>query len=193
MNSAISTGQSWESDSGAVPGSKPRSAYNEAATAWYALEVRPKFEKKVEMLLKRKGIETFLPLIERIRHWSDRRKRILTPLFPGYEFIRLQLSTDLRRTILQTAGVRSLVGTSHAPSIVPASQVQVLQQLLHSRAECDMRSFLRVGQKVRICSGALAGIEGILVEGTAKRLVISIDCIQRSLSVVIDGYDIELA
>jgi transcription antitermination factor NusG len=193
MNSAISTGRSWEPESGAVPGSDPGPSYCEPAIAWYALQVRPKFEKKVEILLKRKGIETFLPVIERIRHWSDRRKRILTPLFPGYEFIRLQLSTELRRTVLQIAGVRSLVGTSHAPSVVPASQVQLLQQLLDSRADCDIRPFLRVGQKVRICSGALTGIEGILVEDTAKRLVISIDCIQRSLSVVVDGYDIELA
>ena len=157
---------------------------------WYALQVRPRFEKKAESQLHSKGIETFLPLLRQVRWWSDRRKLIETPLFSGYEFVHIILSTEDRLLVLRTPGVISFVGFPSGASPVAESQIESLRRLLNTRTECSMRPFLRTGQKVRIRGGALDGIEGILQEDT-KHLVVSIDCIQRSVAVRIEGYELE--
>jgi transcription antitermination factor NusG len=80
-----------------------------AQPLWYAIRVRPQFEKKAELQLRNKGIETFLPVVRQVRWWSDRRKVIETPLFSGYEFVRIQISPEERLRVLQTPGVMNFV------------------------------------------------------------------------------------
>jgi transcription antitermination factor NusG len=74
-----------------------------ATPQWYALYLRSRYEKKANLELEKKNIETFLPLIEELHVWSDRKKRVMEPLFRGYIFVK----TDLRdkETILMTDGV----------------------------------------------------------------------------------------
>ena len=51
---------------------------------------------------------------------------------------------------------------------------------------------LPIGQRVRVRGGALDNLEGILVSRNGSRaLVISVDAIQRSLAVSVEGYDVE--
>jgi transcriptional antiterminator NusG len=160
---------------------------------WYALQVRPRCEKKTEFQLRHKGFETYLPVLHQVRWWSDRRKTIEIPLFPGYEFIRTQLSPENRLLILQTSWVMNFVGFPSGATPVTATQIESLRRLLASNNECSMRPFLRTGQRVRIRGGALEGVEGFLQEDVARHLVVSIDCIQRSIAVQIEGYDLEAA
>jgi len=65
-------------------------------------------KKKVYEDLGKKEVETFLPLIEEMHIWSDRKKKVMEPLFRGYIFVK----TDLRdkETILMTDGVVRFVG-----------------------------------------------------------------------------------
>jgi transcriptional antiterminator NusG len=159
---------------------------------WYALQIRPRFEKKAASQLRSKGIETFLPLLRQIRWWSDRRKLVETPLFSGYEFVHILLSPEERLLVLRTPGVMNFVGFPCGASPVAETQIESLRRLLSTRTECSIRAFLRSGQKVRIRGGALDGVEGILQED-AKHLIVSIDCIQRSVAVRIEGYELEAA
>lgn len=192
----ISTAEQWDSVSEALPASRVELDFAAAIhilageTQWYAIQVRAQFEKKVDWQLRRKGIETFLPLLKQMRQWSDRRKLVEIPLFAGYGFVRLQLSSEMRLRVLQTPGVLGFVGFQHGATPVPASQIESLRRLLESEADCTIRPFLRNGQRVRIRGGALEGVEGILQEN-GKNLVISIDCIQRSIAIKIQGYDLE--
>lgn len=158
---------------------------------WYAIQVRPKFEKRAELQLRRKGIETFLPAVRQVRWWSDRRKIIETPLFSGYEFVRIHLSPGERLRVLQTSGVMNFVGFPTGATPIEDTQVQSLRRLLNSTRECSIRPFLRTGQRVRIRGGALDGVEGILQENLRDHLVLSIDCIQRSISIRVQGYELE--
>ncbi len=187
----ISTKHAWEWDGGASS-SFDRSPEPQALS-WYALQLRPQFEKKADALLRSKGVETFLPLLQRIHLWSDRRKRVFMPLFSGYEFVHAQLSTEMRNRILRTDGVVSFVGTANGPTVVPSLQIDSLKRLMETDCECAIRPFLHVGQRVRIASGALRGIEGILSEDARNRLIVSVECIERSISVLIEGYDLEIA
>ncbi len=159
---------------------------------WFAIQTRYRFENKVAAQLQSKGIETFLPVLNEIHRWSDRQKTVSLPLFSGYAFVRLQSSASSRVNVLQTEGVIGFVNVKGNASPIPSRQIDDLRRLLAEKVPCALRAFLRVGQRVRIKGGCLDGLQGILAESSKETLVISIECIQRSLAVTITGYELEL-
>jgi transcriptional antiterminator NusG len=159
---------------------------------WFAIQTRYRCERRVTAQLQHKGLETFLPVLEEIHRWSDRRKRIDTPLFSGYTFARFDPSSSLRKELLHTAGVIGLLSSAGEATPVPAKQIQDLQLLLAHKAPCALHAFLKVGQRVRIRGGSLDGLEGILEQRGEKSLVISIESIRRSIAIKIAGYELEM-
>jgi transcription antitermination factor NusG len=164
----------------------------EFALPWYAIVTRYRFEKKVLAQLESCGCETFLPVIKEVHHWSDREKQIEVPLFPGYTFARVQLSTSRRLEILRAAGVIRIIGQGAVATPIPDRQIEDLQRVLCSDVPCTLRPFLKVGHRVRVRGGCLDGLEGILAQTDKRDLIISIDCIERSLSIRIEGYQLQL-
>ena len=159
---------------------------------WYAIQTRCRFEKKAASQLRNKGLETFLPLVKQVHRWSDRRQVVEAPLFPGYGFVRLSDSPACRLRVLQTVGVSGFVMMNGFPVPVPEQQLEDVRLLLANEIACRAYPFLKVGQRVRIRGGCLDGLEGILIsENKDHSLVISIESIQRSLAIRIEGYDVE--
>ena len=159
---------------------------------WYAVQTRARHEKKVAKQLQEKGATTFLPLVTQTHRWSDRSKVIELPLFPCYAFARLAPSVEMRLLVLQTAGALSIVGANGVGAPIPDKEIEDVQMLLAQNATSSLCPFIKVGQRVRIRGGCLDGVEGILVaEKSDRRLVVSIELIQRSISVLIDGYEVE--
>jgi|SRR5579884_3111852 len=162
------------------------------SSLWYAVHTRSRHEKKVEIELRRKGVATFLPTLTETRKWSDRRVKIEVPLFSCYLFVNIPLELEARVAVLRTSGVLSFVGGNHLACPVPSQQIHDIQTILNRKVPCSAHPFIEIGQRVRIRGGALAGIEGVLTRfGGSDRLVISVQTIQRSLSVTVDGCDIE--
>jgi transcription antitermination factor NusG len=159
---------------------------------WYAIETRHRFEKRVAQQLSYKGVKTFLPERREVHHWSDRKKMVSVPLFAGYVFVLSNESRAARLRILQTAGVIGFVNSLGIAVPIPQEQIEHLQRLLRQKVPCSLHAFLKVGRRVRIRGGCLDGVEGILAESSESSLVISIDCIQRSLMVQLEGYELEL-
>jgi transcriptional antiterminator RfaH len=159
---------------------------------WYAVQIRYRCERKVNAQLEHKGMETFLPLLDEIHRWSDRRQIVGMPLFSGYSFIRLEMSPLLRREVLRTAGVIGLITVAGVAAPIPGKQIEDVRQLLAQKIPCALHAFLKIGQQVRIRGGCLDKLEGILEERTEKNLVISIGSIQRSVAIRIEGYELEL-
>ena len=159
---------------------------------WYAIQTRCRFEKKVATQLQSKGVETFLPVVKQVHRWSDRRQVIEMPLFPGYGFVRIPPAPEHRLRVLQTAGLTGFVTMNGTAVPVPEQQLEDVRLLLVNKIACKAHPFLNVGQRVRIRGGCLDGLEGILVsENKDHSMVISIESIQRSVALRIDGYDIE--
>jgi transcription antitermination factor NusG len=152
---------------------------------WFALFVRVNHEKLVSTTLRSKGFEEFLPLYQEKRRWSDRTKRIESPLFPGYVFCRFDLNHRL--PILTTPGVHAIVGNGKVPIPVALAEIENLRLIVDSRLQANPWPYLKVGQQVRIDEGCLEGLEGILVS-TEKpnRVVVSVSLLQRSVAVEID-------
>lgn len=152
---------------------------------WYALHVRPRYEKAIASTLLSKGYEGFLPLYRQKNRWSDRIKEIHLPLFPGYLFCRFDINKRL--PILVTPGVIRVVGIGKTIYPVDDSEINALQAIVSSGLAAQPWSYYNIGQKVRIESGSLSGVEGILIAiKGSSRLVVSVTLLQRSVAVEID-------
>jgi len=165
---------------------------NPDAERWFAVQTHARHEKVVAQAVREVGLTSFLPLVKQVRQWSDRRKVVEFPLFGCYVFVKLVPKNDQRLRVLKVNGVLSFVGTHGIGIPIPDEQIEAVRVLVEEDLPVCSHPFLKIGQRVRIRSGALAGVEGILVSRSGERtLVISLDAIQRSLSVRIQGYDIE--
>jgi transcription antitermination factor NusG len=162
--------------------------------SWYALQTQARHEKMVARRLEERHIPAFLPIMTEIHRWSDRKKVVEVPLFGCYVFARIGASAAERLRTLRVEGVLSLVGTRGEGTPIPDDQIEAVRTVLEERLPWHSHPFLKIGQRVRIRSGALDGMEGVLVSRNGDRtLVISIDAIQRSLAVRVEGYDVEAA
>ncbi len=157
---------------------------------WYAAYTAPRHEKRVSMELEGQEIHCFLPLYKSVRRWKDRRKQIDLPLFPGYVFVHMALRDRLR--VLQLPGVVQLVSFNGKPAALPDAEIEVLRNALTGHASAKPHPYLAVGRRVRVRSGSVAGVEGILVRRKQKfRVVLSIELIKRSMAIEVDESDIE--
>ena len=152
---------------------------------WYALRVKPRYEKTTALALRMRGFEEFLPLHLVRRRWSDRVKELEEPFFPGYVFCRF--NAEKRLPVLITPGVLSVIGMGKTPAPVADAEIAALQTVVASRCRTQTWPYLAVGQMVRIEAGPLAGLEGLLVAvKNCSRLVVSVTLLQRAVAVEID-------
>jgi transcription antitermination factor NusG len=160
---------------------------------WYAVRTRSRHEKMVATQLVNQNVTTFLPLITQVHRWSDRKKILQVPLFPGYTFVRVVPSADQYVRVLRVNGVSSFVGFRGQGTPIPDKQIDDIRMLLASDATYSVCPFLKIGQKVRIRGGCLDGIEGLLTGRNGDQsLLISVEPMQRSLAINIQGYDVEV-
>jgi transcription antitermination factor NusG len=157
---------------------------------WYAAYTCANHEKRVAEQFGVRSVEYFLPLYESVRRWKDRRMRLQLPLFPGYVFVRLALRDRLQ--VLQVPGVAKLVGFNGTPAALPQEEIETLRLSLEGGVHAEPHPYLAIGRRVRVKAGSLAGLEGILVRRKKRaRFVISLDLIQRSVAVEVDGSEVE--
>jgi transcription antitermination factor NusG len=158
--------------------------------SWYALHVKPRFEKYVTGQLSVKGYETFMPSYVSKRQWSDRVKTLSLPLFPGYVFCRFELHTRL--PILVTPGVMAVVGVGKAPVAIEDHEILAIQRVIDSGLPTQRWPYLNCGERVRVEAGPLEGLTGIVVRMKGSdRLIVSVSLLMRSVSVEIDRKDVK--
>jgi transcription termination/antitermination protein NusG len=169
----------------------PRATSAMGELYWFAVQTRPRHEKRASAELREKGISTLLPLSSETRQWSDRQRIVELPVFPQYLFVRIEPRLDKRLSVLRTNGITNFVGQRGMGTAIPDEQIERIQTVL---VEVPMRShaYTNVGNRVRIKGGALEGIEGILTAVNGDRtLVVSVELIQRSLAIRLTGFDVE--
>lgn len=146
-------------------------------------------EKRVSALLAEHNIQTFLPLYRTIRQWKKSRPATVdVPLYPGYVFARI--TREARGSILRTPGVLSLVGSPREAWPLPQQEIEILRLGLHER-RVQPHPYVAIGDRVRIVSGTLRGMEGVLLRRKNRiRVVISLDLIMQSISVEVDSNEV---
>ena len=179
--------QSWElANQAVVPGTDFEN--------WYAVLTYARHERIVGRRLGEKGVTTFLPTVTEIHRWSDRKKLVEVPLFGCYLFVKLVPTNEERQKVLQVDNVLGFAGSTRLGTPIPNEQIDAVRILVREKLPYRVHPFLKTGQRVRVCGGALEGLEGILVGRKGEStLVLSVDAMQRSLSVQIDGYELEAA
>jgi transcription antitermination factor NusG len=152
---------------------------------WYAIRVKPNFEFVTSRALRAMGYDEFLPVYRSRRAWSDRVKELDMPLFSGYLFSRFDKRDPYR--VLNTPGVVHVVSAGREPVPVDPGEIQSLQVICGSGVAAEPWPFLKVGQRVVVERGPLAGAEGVVVRLKAGyRLVASLSLLQRSVAAEID-------
>ena len=159
---------------------------------WYAAYTCARHEKRVAEQLKWRAVEMFLPLYETVHRWKNGRARVELPLFPSYVFVRIALKDRLQ--VLELPSVVRLVGFDGHPAVLPDREIEALRTSVTTHLRTKPHPYLTVGRRVRIKCGPLAGLEGILIrKKNVLRVVLSLDLIMSSVSVEVDGVDVELA
>lgn len=158
--------------------------------SWFAVQVRPRHEFASARMLRSKGFEEFVPIYSAKRQWSDRQKQVGFPLFAGYVFCKFYPVKKL--PIINTAGVIRIVGTSQGSAAIADHEIDAIRKVVESGEQVQPHPYIAVGSKVRIEEGPMAGIEGIFIrEKKGTEMVISLDLLQRSISLQIKGYAIK--
>jgi transcriptional antiterminator NusG len=162
---------------------------------WYAVHTRSRHEYKVYSGLMQKNLAAFLPEIEIWSKRKDRKKKIFTPLFPGYIFVETNLlDNETKLAILKTTGVVRILGKKEnaAPVAVPESKIEAIRRLLSKKVEVFFLKFPGAGEPAKIIDGPFAGIEGTVLSSDAEKelFVISIELLQRSVAIKLEGFQI---
>jgi transcription antitermination factor NusG len=157
---------------------------------WYAAYTTPRHEKHVSAMLTERRIENFLPLYRTSRQWKKSAPVVLElPLFPAYVFVRL--ARQARGTVLGLPGVLSIVGSPKEPWPLPDFEIEALRRGMKYR-RVEPHPYLKIGERVRVKAGAMAGIEGVLVRKKNElKVVITLDAIMRSVAVEVEATDVE--
>ena len=156
---------------------------------WYAVYTKARHEKRVAEQLIQKSVETLLPVYESIRWWRNGRHRVQFPLFPGYAFVRIVLTDRLE--VIKVPGVVRLVGFDGKPVPLLDEEIEALRRGLAAGIGASPHPYLTIGRRVRVVSGPLQGMRGILVRRKGQfRVVVSLDLIMRSMIADVDIADV---
>jgi transcription antitermination factor NusG len=158
---------------------------------WFAVYTNSRHEKTVAQHLIHREIEHFLPLYQSQRKWNNGLKVTLDlPLFPGYLFVHIDRNERAR--VLNVPGALALVGgTGREPAPLPDQAIDGLRVGLQQR-HIEPHPLLTVGQRARILSGAMVGMEGVVLRRkNSCRVILTLEHIQRSIAVDVDENDLE--
>ncbi len=159
-------------------------------SGWWAVYTRHQHEKAVANMLVAKGLKVFLPLYESLRHWKERKKKLLMPLFPGYLFVRECLGGPLQ--IVTVPGTNMILARGEHLEIISDDEIQTIWRATVDPSNIEPHPFLNSGERVRVTCGALQGIEGILVrKKSLYRLVLTVETLAQSVSIEVDARNVE--
>jgi transcription antitermination factor NusG len=157
---------------------------------WFVVHTWSRHEKSVCEQLRSKQIEAFLPVYRSAKRWKNGQVAAELPLFSGYLFVRICAENQL--PVLQTPGVARFVRFGNKPAAVPDAEIAQLKAAVTKGISPTPYPFLNVGEHVRICSGPLTGLTGILMrDKRGQRIILSVELISRSISVELDCADVE--
>jgi transcription antitermination factor NusG len=160
---------------------------------WHVLWTHSHCEQLVCDQLSARGFRPFLPQIEVWSVRAGRRRLINAPMFPGYLFLNETLDKQRHIEVCKARGLARILGEGwDRLAVVPEAEIAAIRQLAASRVPVFAHPYLREGRRVRIVSGPLADVEGILVRARPEKglVVVSVHILQRSVAVEVDGVQV---
>ncbi len=163
----------------------------ENAISWKVIYTASRQEKKVAALLNRFGIVYYLPLVKKLRIWSDRKKWVEMPLFNGYVFVKPEPS--MRDKVLEIPGVVKYLKHNGADAEVSDNELKLIQQLIETgyNVESADRVNLKKGDIVAIQQGPLKGVEAEVLKDAygSEYILLAFETISQVVRVILpSGY-----
>lgn len=152
---------------------------------WYVVYTRPRWEKKVAVLLDSAGINHYCPLNKVNKQWSDRKKVVLEPLFKGYVFV--QVSEAEKWSIKSVEGIVNYVYWLGKPAIVRDEDIVTIKRFLQEFEDVKVTdNKLNINQSVLIKQGVLMNYKGIVIELIGSKAKVKIDSLGLVMSATFD-------
>jgi transcription antitermination factor NusG len=147
---------------------------NQFNKKWLAIYTRPRWEKKVNLLLQEKGVESYCPLNKVKRKWSDRVKIIEEPLFKSYVFVKV--SDEEKTTVRMTTGVMNFVYWNKKPAVIKEKEILTIKRFLDEYRDVHVYPMeLKLNDRVRVTSGSFMDYEGKILGVRHKVIKVAID------------------
>jgi transcription antitermination factor NusG len=151
---------------------------------WYAIYTKPRWEKKVDTVLKRKNIDSWCPLQKIQKQWSDRKKIIEEPLFKSYVFVNIE-ETE-RTNVLMTDGALNFVYYVGKPAIIRNEEIEIIKKFLSEKdASISIQSLESFMQDtlVRVNHGVFMDNIGTVVRGGNKKVFVKLESLGQVMTV----------
>ena len=157
---------------------------------WYAVFTLSQNERSAARYLDTRQIESFVPTCESIRVWKNRQRvKVVQALFPTYLFVKIH--DGEQSMVLQSPGVRRLVGNQNGPVPLPEAEIEFLRSGF-CRQRVEPYRDLIIGERVRVKYGPMQGLEGVLVrKKNSMRFVLTLPLINQSAAVEVSADDLE--
>lgn len=160
-----------------------------AELRWYACYTKARHEKRVDALLQQQSLETYLPLVARLRQWKDRRRLVEFPMFPSYVFVRVA-PEDLPR-VIAVPGVAAIVRNQGDAVTIPDAELENVRRfaeaLRRGGTEPEPVPYLAEGQWVEVTTGPFQGVRGVVVQRrTRRRVLVGLRAIGQGMEVDVD-------
>jgi transcription termination/antitermination protein NusG len=148
---------------------------------WFVLYTTSRAEKKVAERIEEKGIEVYLPMVEEVRQWSDRKKKVRKALFNGYVFVKI--TKDKLYELLQVPGAVKFVNFSGEHATIREEDINMIKRIVETGVAVEIdNTEIEMGQYVKILGGALEGMEGECInKGNKDYFIIRIPGIHQNM------------
>lgn len=159
---------------------------------WYVIYTRPRWEKKVDELLKLQGIRSYCPL-RKVKHkWADRMKEVELPLFNSYVFVNINPREELK--VRATIGVLNFVYYLGKPAQIRDSVIENVRNCLEVFPDAEIMDIrqMEVGDRVKIKEGLMNQKEGQIIKLKGKNVIVVLDNLNCVLTTKIDIENLEL-
>lgn len=143
---------------------------------WYAIYTKPRWEKKVNTVLERKGIEVWCPLQKVRKQWSDRKKIVEEPLFKSYVFV--YIDQNERTNVLMTDGVLNFVYYVGKPAIIRDEEIEIIKKYLsEEQASISIQSLnlLDENTRIKVNHGIFMDTTGTVIKGGKKNVYVKLE------------------
>lgn len=149
---------------------------------WYALYTKPRCEKKVDELLKQRGIESYCPLNRVVKQWSDRKKKVEIPLFTSYVFVKIPEAEQVKVRMIN--GVVNFVYWLSKPAIIRDVEMEALRNFVEHHANIKVEGTgFKEGDNIEIGTGAFKGHKAIVNKVNKNKLELILESLQLKLVV----------
>lgn len=130
---------------------------------WFVMYTTSRSEKKVSDRLRENGFEVYLPLIEELRQWSDRKKKVQRAMFNGYVFVKTR--RDKLWECLQVPGAVKFVHFSGQHATIREEDLEIIKRIIETGVGVESDgSTIDSGEKVMVIGGPLQNMTGEVIE-----------------------------